>query len=71
MIDERVLDSFLDEVYSRRVLAEPCDGLKVVYTPLNGSGRVCVTRILDMIGVDDVTVVPEQEMPDGQIWLLR
>ena len=65
MIDERVLDSFLDEVYSRRVLAEPCDGLKVVYTPLNGTGRVCVTRILRRIGVRDVVMVPEQEMPDG------
>lgn len=65
MIDEQVLDSFLDEVYGQRVLEEPCDGLKVVYTPLNGTGRVGVTRILQRIGVRDVVVVPEQEMPDG------
>ena len=36
-----------------------------MYTPLNGSGLMCVKRILDRIGVKDVTVVPEQENPDG------
>ncbi len=64
-IPDRVIDSFLDEVMKQRVFPEPCAGLKVVYTPLNGTGRVCVTRILDRIGVRDVTVVPEQEFPDG------
>ena len=38
--------------------------LKVVYTPLNGSGNRCVRSILSRMGVD-VTVVPEQEHPDG------
>lgn len=64
-ISEKVIDAFLDEVMKQRVFQEPCTGLKVVYTPLNGTGRVCVTRILDKIGVKDVTVVPEQEYPDG------
>lgn len=64
-IKDDVINAFLQEVLNQGVIPEPCKGLKVVYTPLNGSGRVCVTRILDMIGVDDVTVVPEQEMPDG------
>jgi phosphoglucomutase len=64
-IKEEVLDSFLAEVKKQSVLKDKCDGLKVVYTPLNGTGRVCVTRILDEIGVKDVTVVPEQEFPDG------
>ncbi len=64
-IDESVLDAFLDEVYKERILDEPCKGLKVVYTPLNGTGLVGVTRILKRIGVEDVTVVPEQEKPDG------
>lgn len=64
-IKDEVLDSFLEEVMKQRVFKEPCGGLKVVYTPLNGTGRVCVTRILDKIGVKDVTVVPEQEFPDG------
>ena len=39
--------------------------LKVVYTPLNGAGLECVCRILKRIGITDVTVVPEQEKPDG------
>lgn len=64
-IDESVLGAFLDEVYKERILNEPCKGLKVVYTPLNGTGLVGVTRILKRIGVEDVTVVPEQEKPDG------
>lgn len=64
-IQDEVIDSFLDEVSKQSVLPGKCTGLKVVYTPLNGTGRVCVTRILDRIGVEDVTVVPEQEFPDG------
>jgi phosphoglucomutase len=64
-IKDEVIDRFLDEVMKQRVFTKPCAGLKVVYTPLNGTGRVCVTRILKMIGVGEVTVVPEQEFPDG------
>lgn len=64
-IADEVIDRFLDEVMKQRVFTKPCNGLKVVYTPLNGTGRVCVTRILEKIGVKDVTVVPEQEFPDG------
>ena len=44
--------------------AEP-DDLRVVYTPLNGTGMECVGRILTRTGVTDVTVVPEQAKPDG------
>ena len=40
-------------------------GLKLVYSPLNGSGLVPVTRVLHDIGISDITVVPEQEKPDG------
>ena len=65
LISDEVTDQFLDAVMEQRIFTEPCDGLKVVYTPLNGTGRVCVTRILQKIGVGDVTVVPEQEFPDG------
>lgn len=64
-IPDEVIDRFLDAVMGQRAFQEPCGGLSVVYTPLNGTGRVCVTRILGKIGVKDVTVVPEQEFPDG------
>ena len=40
-------------------------GLKLVYSPLNGSGLVPVMRILNDIGIDDITIVPEQQYPDG------
>ena len=64
-IPDEVTDRFLDEVFGQRAFDEPCAGLKVVYTPLNGTGLDCVTRILKRIGVGEVTVVPEQKNPDG------
>lgn len=64
---DEVIDAFLDEVIKQCVnpdiIADA--GLKVIYTPLNGTGNKPVRKILDRIGVKDVYVVPEQEMPDG------
>lgn len=64
---DEVIDAFLDEVIKQCVnpdiIADA--GLKVIYTPLNGTGNKPVRKILDRIGVQDVYVVPEQEMPDG------
>ncbi|MBQ8579124.1 MAG: phospho-sugar mutase, partial [Oscillospiraceae bacterium] len=42
-------------------------GLKLVYSPLNGSGLVPVMRVLSDIGIDDITIVPEQKYPDGNV----
>jgi len=60
------------EEFYKNVLAEgintdlcPSSGLKVVYTPLNGTGNKPVREILKRIGITDVTVVKEQEEPDG------
>lgn len=63
-IQEEVLDAFLDSVYDQHVEQERSD-LRVVYTPLNGTGLECVTRILERIGVTDIHVVEEQSKPDG------
>lgn len=62
-----VIDAFLDEVVKQCVNPDVIKqaGLKVIYTPLNGTGNKPVRKILDRIGVDEVYVVPEQEMPDG------
>ena len=65
-IGEDCIDAFVDAVYAQRV----GDGagiadLKLVYTPLNGTGLECVRKLLDKLGVTHVTVVPEQEQPDG------
>ena len=64
---EEVIDAFLDEVIKQCVNPQVTKnaGLKVIYTPLNGTGNKPVRKILDRIGINDVTVVPEQEMPDG------
>ena len=66
-ISEDVITAYLDEVQKQQVHPEVCptSGLKVVYTPLNGTGNKPVRAILKRIGVKEVTVVPEQEMPDG------
>ncbi|EPD78315.1 phospho-sugar mutase [Atopobium sp. oral taxon 199] len=63
---EEVLDSFIAAIKRVSVPGfKAADGYKVVYTPLNGTGMELVTRILKEIGVNDVSVVPEQAMPDG------
>ena len=63
-IGEETVDAFLDDVY-KESLIDDASNLKLVYTPLNGAGKMCVTRILDRIGIKDVTIVPEQSEPDG------
>ncbi len=63
-IGGETVDAFIDSVYAEN-LSVDASNLKLVYTPLNGSGLMCVKRILDKIGVKDVSVVPEQEQPDG------
>lgn len=64
---DEVIDAFLDEVIKQCVNPDIIAnaGLKVIYTPLNGTGNKPVRKILDRIGVKDVYVVPEQEIPDG------
>ena len=60
----------IDKAYIAAVKAESLgvkipDDFSVIYTPLHGSGNLPVRRILDEIGVKNVTVVKEQELPDG------
>ena len=64
-IGESCLEAFLDAVQQRSLSNGEKLDLKVVYTPLNGAGLECVKKILTRIGITDVTVVPEQEHPDG------
>ena len=60
-------EALYDAIKARSVRPGICKtaGLKLVYSPLNGSGLVPVMRILEDIGIDDVTIVPEQKYPDG------
>ncbi len=66
-VDESVYDTYLEKVMEQQVNPGICEGadLKVVYTPLNGTGNKLVRKVLCKIGVKDVVVVPEQELPDG------
>ena len=63
-IGEDCVSAFIEDVYKESII-DDASNLKLVYTPLNGAGLMCVLRILDKIGVKDVTVVPEQRDPDG------
>ena len=60
-------EALYDAIKARSVRPGLCKtaGLKLVYSPLNGSGLVPVMRILNDIGIDDITIVPEQKYPDG------
>lgn len=66
-VKDDVYDSYLEKVMEQQINPEICKGtdLKVVYTPLNGCGNKLVRKVLAKIGVTDVTIVPEQELPDG------
>ncbi len=69
-IDDAVLERYYDAVLSKsvsnlsaeQVAASP---LKLVYTPLNGTGLIPVTTVLKRAGITDITVVPEQREPNG------
>ena len=66
-IGDDLYEKYLAKVQEQSINPGSCkgSGLKVVYTPLNGAGNKLVREILARNGVEDVTVVPEQEMPDG------
>lgn len=65
-ISQDVIEAYLSKVESRRVSPElDLSDLKVIYTPLHGSGNKPVRSILEKTGVKQVTVVSEQEKPDG------
>lgn len=66
-VDDSVYDSYLEKVMEQQVNPGICAGadLKVVYTPLNGTGNKLVRKVLDKIGVKSISIVKEQELPDG------
>lgn len=67
LIGENILSEFLKEISTQSLYTEKSD-LKIVYTPLHGTGCVPVQRILKGM---NVTVVKEQEMPDGNFSTVR
>ena len=66
-VGEDCYEALYQAIESRSVRPGLCKtaGLKLVYSPLNGSGLVPVTRVLGDIGITDITIEPEQKDPDG------
>jgi phosphoglucomutase len=66
-ISQDIIEKYYEKVLEQGIHTDLVaqSGLKVVYTPLNGTGNKPVREILKRIGVKEVTVVPEQENPDG------
>lgn len=64
-IDDRYMEELKKLVLSPDVIKEMADSLKIVYTPLHGTGNLPVRRVLKELGFTQVQVVPEQELPDG------
>ena len=66
-VEDACKEALYDAIKARSVRPGLCKtaGLKLVYSPLNGSGLVPVTRVLRDVGITDITIVPEQQYPDG------
>lgn len=67
LIKPSIVSAYVEAVKAQSVLYDGAGrgDIDIVYTPLNGSGRDCVLRVLNECGFDRVSVVPEQEYPDG------
>ncbi|MBQ2641637.1 MAG: phospho-sugar mutase [Lachnospiraceae bacterium] len=66
-VGEDCKNALYEAIEARQVRPGLCKtaGLKLVYSPLNGTGLVPVTRVLGDMGITDITIVPEQEYPNG------
>lgn len=64
-IDDKYMEALKKLVLHPEAIKQMASSLKIVYTPLHGTGNVPVRRVLKELGFEQVTVVPEQELPDG------
>ena len=64
-VDEAFDKNVLAQIVNPEIIKEQHD-LKIVYTPIHGSGNKPVRRVLKKAGFENVTVVPEQELPDSE-----
>ena len=66
-VGEDCKNGLYEAIEARQVRPGLCKsaGLKLVYSPLNGTGLVPVTHVLKDMGITDITIVPEQEYPNG------
>ena len=64
-VDDDYIAELKKNVLHPEAIREQAKNLKIVYTPLHGTGLVPAVRVLKELGFENVTVVPEQEKPDG------
>lgn len=64
-IDDRYIAAVKAQVVNPEAILKAQEDIKIVYTPLHGTGNIPVRRVLQEIGFEHVYVVPEQELPDG------
>ena len=65
-IDDRYMEELKKNVLHPNCIKEVEKDLRIVYTPLHGTGNIPVRRVLKELGFTNVFVVPEQELPDGE-----
>ena len=65
-IDDKYIANVKAQVVNQDAIDKMQDSIKIVYTPLHGTGNLPVRRALKEIGFEHVYVVPEQELPDGE-----
>lgn len=64
-IDDRYIAALKTQIIHPEYIEKAADEIKIVYTPLHGTGNLPVRRVLKELGFKHVYVVPEQELPDG------
>ena len=64
-IDDKYIEALKSLAIHPEIIREEAQNLKIVYTPLHGTGNIPVRRILKKLGFEKVYVVKEQELPDG------
>lgn len=65
-IDDKYIAHVKAQVVNQDAINQMQDSIKIVYTPLHGTGNIPVRRVLKEIGFEHVYVVPQQELPDGE-----
>ncbi|MBP3338550.1 MAG: phospho-sugar mutase [Lachnospiraceae bacterium] len=65
-IDDRYMEELKKQVKRPEAIKAMAKELKIVYSPLHGTGNIPARRVLKELGFENVYVVPEQELPDGE-----
>lgn len=65
-VDKKYIEALKSQVLNQEAIKNNAKDLKIVYTPLHGTGNIPVQTILKELGFENVYVVPEQEKPNGE-----